>query len=186
MTGLKTTIRQHLQVNKLLVILDKHRLMHDVSLGHTWVNVTRVRWPNEKISKLELWWESITKASGGMYIDSWLGCRPIIRVLPKSLIFATSDEVNSTFFAVRSPWMIWGLYLLRYRRPLATSSNIDSFSISGMWGTVLRRSSRLPSSCSITSRGRGCRRPSSGRKTRPMNRAMFGWWRLDFNWHSFR
>ena len=67
--------------------------------------------------------EPSTNASGGIYdsvpgrqvsvLASWPGHRSTIRALPRSLILATSDDVNRTFLADKSRWTTGGLCVCR-------------------------------------------------------------------------
>ena len=77
--------------------------------------------PNENTSRLGSYVTLPPCASGGMYsrvpgklvsvsgLES--GSRSIIQELPKSAILALSCESSSTFFAVKSRWMMAGVWL---------------------------------------------------------------------------
>ena len=77
--------------------------------------------PKENTSRLESYFALPPSASGGMYsrvpgrvvkVSGVVsGSRSIVRAFPKSAIFALSSESSSTFFAVRSLWIIAGMWL---------------------------------------------------------------------------
>ena len=86
-----------------------------------WVMVKSAKCPNENTSRLGSYFALPPCASGGMYsrVPGRLvkvsglasGSRSMIRELPKSAIFAVNSESSSTFFAVRSRWMMAGVWL---------------------------------------------------------------------------
>ena len=83
--------------------------------------VKSAKCPNENMSRLGSYFALPPCASGGMYFRvpgrlvkvSGLasGSRSMIRELPKSAIIALSSESRSTFFAVKSRWMMAGMWL---------------------------------------------------------------------------
>ena len=120
----------------------------------------------------------------GTYVkvwDNWSGCISTIREFPKSVTLAKRDDVKSTFLAVRSLWMICGLWSCRYTRPLATSSSMEHLTFSGILGTHSRWLSRLPSSRSMSNTGTS----HPGRRHKPKNLVMLGWSRLAISLHSW-
>ena len=148
-TNLINSCSSSLDLNRALLKCSKHgsiiKLMHTRKFLSSYIKSSMPKWKmsNLKVINrifLEGFWSYVVKWTWSLCL--W---RSSNYASPRSAILAHKSVDSRTLLAVRSWWVISGLWILKYRRPYDTSRTTDIFWQRNLAGTVYLKS--LPGPC---------------------------------------